>query len=653
MRLTWSQRAQAFEAIGTPQEGYLPRNAGFLFDSRRRIWYTREVAKARQLSAFADERLKLRLGSPPASETAEIKLYWCAARGRFESTGATRTNYRQKDAGFFWDPRLRLWFTSDPDAAHQLLRYSVDLETAKRITAGRAGAERIRAASRSIGTDLDVPCPPGVNYYSYQKAGVHFCSDVWNRGIPGVLVTDQMGVGKTPQAIGVLNLHPEIKRVLCLCPATLKVNWAIEARRWLIRPYQIRIGATQPPKVSKWQYVTPGGQLPLTGNVLFILNYDVLEKYKALLHQWTWDLLIADECHKLKGQDAKRSRFVFGVPNKKKGEWQAPPIPVKRSAMLTGSPIVNKPVELWSLLHYTDPETWRSRSRFEHEYCGRTVGPSGRVEYNPSPEQLQRLQEKMRGRNLLRRLKREVLAELPPKVRQIIEIPANSPKLAMCVAAELSAEKTQLSNLEALQLAADRSKASANPEDYKLAVSRLRKARAVAFEEIARVRRETAVAKIPLVVDYARQALEESAKIAIFGHHREVLEHLQDEFDAAYVWGGMTTEAKQGQVERFQSDPEKRVFVGAITIAEGYTITAASRYIGAELDWRPGVVSQSEDRLHRISQKDTVFVQHLVLEGSLDARMAYKIVEKQEWADQALDRRGPAPRGGLLLDDAY
>jgi hypothetical protein len=93
-----------------------------------------------------------------------------------------------------------------------------------------------------------------------------------------------------------------------------------------------------------------------------------------------------------------------------------------------------------------------------------------------------------------------------------------------------------------------------------------------------------------------------------------------------------------GIVDRFQTDPAVKVFLGGITAAGvGITLTAASTVVFAELDWVPGNVTQAEDRAHRIGQVESVLVQHLVLDKSLDARMAQRIVEKQEVMDKALD----------------
>lgn len=103
-------------------------------------------------------------------------------------------------------------------------------------------------------------------------------------------------------------------------------------------------------------------------------------------------------------------------------------------------------------------------------------------------------------------------------------------------------------------------------------------------------------------------------------------------------WSRKWRRPRQAAVDAFQGDPNVRVFIGSITAAGvGITLTASSHVVFAELDWVPGNLTQAEDRCHRIGQRESVLVQHLVLDGSLDARMAKILVRKQEIIDKALD----------------
>jgi SWI/SNF-related matrix-associated actin-dependent regulator 1 of chromatin subfamily A len=242
---------------------------------------------------------------------------------------------------------------------------------------------------------------------------------------------------------------------------------------------------------------------------------------------------------------------------------------------------------------------------------------------------------------MIRRLKADVLTELPPKRRQVVEIAANG--ASAIVARERKGYEAHEERIESLRASAELAKAESN-EAYAAAVAALSEAQQAAFGEISQLRHDTAVAKVPAILEHVTSALEadESSKVIVFAHHHDVIDALVTglgEYGAVHLDGRMGMTDRQANVDRFQTDPGCRVFVGGILAAGvGLTLTASSHVIFAELDWVPGNVTQAEDRAHRIGQTQSVLVQHLVLDGSLDARMAHILVEKQDVADRALDR---------------
>jgi Helicase conserved C-terminal domain len=143
-----------------------------------------------------------------------------------------------------------------------------------------------------------------------------------------------------------------------------------------------------------------------------------------------------------------------------------------------------------------------------------------------------------------------------------------------------------------------------------------------------------------LVVEHLQDVLEAESKVVVFAHHLDMVDDLQKGLDVESVifTGEEDNPERQRSVDRFQSDDGVRVFLGTIGAAgKGITLTAASHVVFAELDWVPANMTQAEDRCHRIGQDSSVLIQHLVLEGSLDASMAETLVTKQEIIDQALD----------------
>lgn len=471
-------------------------------------------------------------------------------------------------------------------------------EGADEIVAKR---EASKAASSAVSADLEVPCPPGLSYLPFQRAGIAYALARTN-----TLFGDEMGLGKTVQAIGVVNALPEVRKVLVVCPASLKLNWRNELKRWLARPLTVEVGDSK-----RWPQADVG-----------IINYDILRK-RGDLDATEYDLLVLDEAHFIKGK-SQRSKAALSIR-------------AKRKLFLTGTPIVNKPVELWNLVHALDPVTFSNFWSFAKKYCDGFNNGFG-WDFSGS-KNLGELHDKLRGSVMVRRLKKDVLTELPAKRRQVVEIEGG----AAIVARERDAWEAQEERVNALRVNAELAKASDDPAEYAMAIENLRAGLRLAFTEIAKARHDTAVAKIPFVIEHLHDALDEdeSAKLIVFAHHHDVLNAIAEEFcDRCVLLTGETPVPKrQGLVERFQTDPSVQLFVGSLTAAgTGLTLTASAHVVFAELDWVPGNVTQAEDRAHRIGQAQSVLVQHLVLQDSLDAKMARTLVAKQSVIEQALDK---------------
>jgi hypothetical protein len=219
-----------------------------------------------------------------------------------------------------------------------------------------------------------------------------------------------------------------------------------------------------------------------------------------------------------------------------------------------------------------------------------------------------------------------------------LDCDGNAKKVAQAELAKWEEFQALLKEAQAARAAAVEGSAA-----YAAAVEQLRDAQRVAFESMSQVRHDTAVAKLPFVVEFVKEILEDSdEKVVVFAHHKDVVSGLMlglAEFGPVKLDGEMSVSAKQASVDYFQQSPACRVFVGSTLAAGvGITLTASSHVVFAELDWNDARVTQAEDRCHRIGQINSVLVQHLVLEGSLDARMAQLIVEKQDIATKALDK---------------
>ncbi len=337
-----------------------------------------------------------------------------------------------------------------------------------------------------------------------------------------------------------------------------------------------------------------------------IINYDILER---LNFEQKYDVAILDEGTYIKNKSSKRSKLCRRIK-------------AQRKIILTGTPVLNKPIELWALLNWLDPAAWPISSyiRYAIRYCGAFQGPWG---FDVSgATHLPELRELLKPL-MIRRKKEDVLKALPPKRRQVVELPLTG--LSAHLKSQLREASLRVAQLE---------------ETYKEDIKKLDGALSVAWNEMAELRHQVGDSKVHMVIELVKDAIESSGKVVIFAHHRSVIEELQmglAEYFPAVIHGGVNQMLRQSPVDRFQKDAKCRVFIAQIQAAGmGITLTASSHVIFAECDWTPGIMTQAEDRCHRLSQLNSVLIQHLVLENSIDCYMAKVLIKKQSVIDQVL-----------------
>jgi SNF2 family DNA or RNA helicase len=534
-----------------------------------------------------------------------MRLTWSGARWELECS-SSEYQIAKKD-GFHWDWRARKAWSGLTECARKFEQFADD-RAKKKLN---AEAQNI-ALSKATTSNIIIPAPEGLTYLPFQKAGIEYSL---NRKF--TLNADSMGLGKSIQAIGLCNADPTIKKILVVCPASLTINWSREIQKWMMQKLTGDFATSR----------------SLPNSDIVIANYEIMHKLKSKVMQRAWDLHIYDESHYCKNPESQRTKAILGHEN----ERNCFPLEARRKLFLTGTPILNRPVELWPMLRVIDPEGLGSNFwLFAKKFCGMQDGPFGRDFSGAS--NLDILQDRLRTAFMIRRSKEEVMRELPPKRRQIITIPL-PPAAEKVVQKELEFYSNNEAAIEKAIEDAAKAQAAGDIESYNAAAKDLKGLRQVAFEELARLRHDTAVAKLPYLINYLENALEQQSKIVLFCHHQDVLLPIFEKFQSVAVKldGMMKTEQKQLSVDRFQNDPKIKLFCASLTAAGvGITLTAASYAIFAEISWVPAQISQCEDRLHRIGQKEPVLIQHICFDRSLDANMIKKIVAKQLVIDKAL-----------------
>jgi SWI/SNF-related matrix-associated actin-dependent regulator of chromatin subfamily A-like protein 1 len=425
--------------------------------------------------------------------------------------------------------------------------------------------------------------PHGREPLPFQRGGVAYALGALSRR-GACLIGDDMGLGKTIQALCIANMTAA-KHTLVVCPASVRINWKREADKWLL--------------YSRYK----------------IVGYEEAVRHPERI-RGTWDQVVFDEAQYLKTFDAKRTEACFSVK-------------ARNRLFLSGTPVVNRPIELWPILNNIDPQQWPCRHEFGLNYCQafpqRKYTRKGVItEWNyKGATNLVALQHWLRSNIMVRRLKKDVLKDLPPKTRQLIELPSTYARAT----GNLLAQVRKI-------WAAKRSTLSEG------SVSAMAKGEAVTQETMAKIRHEQALDKVPAVAAHVRDVLDSTDKVIVFCHHRDVAALLMQElaaFKPVKLIGGMTDKAKQASQDAFQLG-DARVFIGQIEAAgTGITLTAANVVIFAELDWVPGRMSQCEDRAYRIGQTLPVTVQHIVLANSLDVLISKTLMRKQRILDQILD----------------
>ncbi len=562
-----------------------------------------------------------------------------------------------KRCGFLYNSVVaKRWATKFTDNAVKLFHVADD-DARERLK--NLAAQRVTQKQASMATDaaIDVPAPDGLSYLPYQRGGIKYLSEH-----PNTLLADEMGLGKTIQILGLINLDATICSALIVCPASLRINWLREAEKWLLRPFKYYVVDSNAPVPADATFIIVNfarlkcsiikGERQEDGTVT-MGSAEYGDVVTSLLKR-NFDLVAVDEAHNIKNPKARQTKIVLGQAAKpKKGEPAVLGLADlgKRLVFATGTPLQNRPAEMFPLLNKLAPATFPNSFKFGLRYCGgekRSIG-FGKNKRDiwtfDGATNMEELNDKLRTTVMIRRLKKDVLKELPPKRRSLVVFPNDGLVEVDEEARMYSAHEDRMIELKARTVLAG---AAGSKEEYDRAVSVLEVAQEIAFNEMSVARHNLAVAKLPMCLEWLDdfRASAPDRKRIEFAHHKDVIagicKHLGE--TATTLTGDTKMEDRQAAVDRFQAPGMACTdFVASIKAAGvGLTLTRANAVIFFELDWVPANMSQAEDRAHRIGQTEPVDVYHLVVDGSLDQKMAAMVIAKQEIADKALDGAGLA-----------
>lgn len=418
----------------------------------------------------------------------------------------------------------------------------------------------------------------------FQRDGVNFAISREGR----LLLADDMGLGKTLQAICIAAVYRKEWPVLVVAPSSVRFTWAQAFSRWL------------PSVDADTINVVKTGKDQLSSPTVNIISHDLLARLSKQLTQRQFQLIIVDESHFLKNMKSARCKAALPL-------LQA----AKRLVLLSGTPAMSRPAELYSQITAVQPTLFPSFHHFGMRYCDAKQLRWG-WDYSGSSN-LQELRLLLLESLMVRRLKSDVLSQLPAKRRKVVLVEPEGvsakAKVALQAAAQaMTGHKTKREQKEALMVFYNR----------------------------------TGEAKIRSIIEYVWDLLESGReKFLVFAHHRVVLDALctsLEEKDIAFIRidGSTSSAERQSLCDHFQSCPTRCVAVLSITAANmGLTLSSADLVVIAELFWNPGTLFQAEDRVHRIGQTNCVNIHYLVARGTADDYIWPMIQEKLNILGQA------------------
>jgi len=433
---------------------------------------------------------------------------------------------------------------------------------------------------------------------SFQTIGVAFAENKDGR----CLIADEMGLGKTIQSIGYIQLHRDKIPVIVVCPASLKLNWEREIESWLPNPKVQVLSGTTPYKTK--------------GEIL-IINYDIVFAWWEELKKKKPQIIILDESHSVKSSATRRTKAV------KKLCKEVPHI-----LALSGTPIVNRPIEIYNTLQILDKNLFPNYIAFTRRYCNAHNNGFG-MDVNGASH-TQELHDTLTSTIMLRRKKVDVLKELPDKIYSFVPI--------------------ALDNTEEYNEAEKDFIAYVRREKGIDAAQRIESVEALA--KIEGLKQLAVKGKLKDAIEWIKTFLESDQKLVVFCTHKFTIDALMEQFTGISVKidGSVTILDRQRSVDIFQLNPKCKLFVGNIQAAGvGITLTAASNVVFLELPWHSGYVVQAEDRCHRIGQKDSVNVHFLLAQNTIEEKIAKLIDNKRKITDSVLDGK-ETDQNNLLHD---
>ena len=413
--------------------------------------------------------------------------------------------------------------------------------------------------------------------YPFQEEAVRFIDATGGRCILG----DEMGSGKTVEALAWIKHQPLVRHILIVCPASVLYKWQDECERWDV-----------------WGKVIVTSKEPLPRCKYHIMSYAIMtRRYTELLSHY--DCIVLDEFHAIKNHKAQRTRAAKGLAQT-----------ARHVLLLSGTPFLNRPIELFNGLNILDPRAWKSRWSYGNRYCN---GWNEQGQFQGATN-ITELRDRLKT-VMIRRLKADVLSQLPALRRTILPIDLPNKKQYDEVRAQVRSAI-----------------AAMNPEHKGYFVN--------ALDKLNMLRQVVGIGKAQIAVEMVEDMLDqfsENSKVVLYAHHREVVDVLAKglrNFGVTTITGEVSPQDRQSRLSVFRSYGGPRCMVITSAGGEGIDLFGLdgvdiSRLVMVEREWNPASEAQVESRLHRIGQPSAVEVTYLAARKTIDDKFARMVEEKR------------------------
>ncbi|KAL0489097.1 hypothetical protein AKO1_009042 [Acrasis kona] len=435
----------------------------------------------------------------------------------------------------------------------------------------------------------------------FQKLGVEHAVQRNGR----ILIGDEMGLGKTIQAIAIATYYFEDWPMLIICPSQLRQNWKCEIRKWMTYVKEDDVTIIENGKFNDLTLIN-------------VISYDLVSKDDVLskIKPHHFQFVIVDESHFIKSSGAKRTQAVCPLIEKS-----------KRCVLLSGTATPSRPIELYTQIKPLSQLKNFSETSYGDRYCESTYNPSTSSNYqqrflSQKYQGAQRLLELnlILSRYMIRRLKSEVMSELPKKKRNVTMLECSS------------------KDMKEYQ-----EKFGSDP-------------RKMDKSKLMEMYSATANVKISRVQQYIKSHLYHiKQKCLLFAHHRSMLDAIeqvikQSEWDYIRIDGTTPAENRHDLCNTFKSDDNVQFAILGLTVAgTGLNFVPCSCVVFTELSWTPGLLLQSEDRCHRIGTNASfIDVRYLIAKNTCDEYMFKLIQKKLKVIGETLDGEGKRAGNGLF-----